>query len=264
MNVSNALQAACAGIALGVPPSAVERALKTFRPSFEAAPGRVNRLTVGRAEVLIDYAHNLEALRALATMVERLRDGRRTIGVVSIPGDRRPEDHVAFGALAGSMFDELFVAEPNLRGRLNGEVAAKVIDAARDPSPADTGGASRRAQRFEFIADEVDASVSALHSARPGDLVVLCVAHAEPVYAAIKGFDMAARAAFESPLQRAPVGIPVGRDSDREPPATSDRASLRPAKADRPDDRLGPAPSVTPASNRSTPPSTPDGAVSRS
>ncbi|HEV7810972.1 MAG TPA: Mur ligase family protein, partial [Candidatus Limnocylindrales bacterium] len=181
MNVSNALQAACGAVALGVDPIAVTIGLRSFRSSFDSAPGRLNRLEVRGAEVVIDYAHNGEALRELGEFVERIREGRRTIGVVSIPGDRRTEDQAAFGRHAGVLFDALYVAEPNVRGKAPGETARVVMSAAR--SGPDGGGS--RVSATEFVPDEVEASRRAVQAAKRGDLVVLCVAHAEPVYEAV-------------------------------------------------------------------------------
>ncbi|HEY0443495.1 MAG TPA: cyanophycin synthetase, partial [Candidatus Limnocylindrales bacterium] len=181
MNVSNALQAACAAIALRVRPEDVEAGLRTFDTAFDTAPGRLNRVEVEGREVIIDYAHNVEALRELGQVLARVRGDRRTIGVVSTPGDRRRDDQRAFGAVAGSLFDELVVAEPNVRGRAPGETAALLMEAAR------TGldGGEPRVSTTAFIPDEREAALTAVSTARPGDLVVLCVAHAGPVYEAL-------------------------------------------------------------------------------
>jgi len=181
MNVSNALQAACGAIAMGVPPDGVADGLRTFDTTYNGAPGRLNRFSLLGREVIIDYAHNVEALRELGEVLARVREERRTIGVVSTPGDRRVEDQRAFGSLAGALFDDLVVAEPNVRGRAPGETAATIIAAAT----CGPDGSSSRTCRTSFIPDERDASIAAFESSSPGDLVVLCVAHAEPVHEAL-------------------------------------------------------------------------------
>jgi cyanophycin synthetase len=188
VNVSNALQAACGAIAMGVPADRVVDGVRTFDTSFDGAPGRLNRFPLLGRDVIIDYAHNTDALRELGEVLSRVREGRRTIAVVSTPGDRRVEDQRAFGSLAGALFDELVVAEPNVRGRAPGETAARIIEAAT----CGPDGSASRTCRTSFVPDERAASIAAFQSSNPGDLVVLCVAHAEPVYQALTE-------AFEAP-----------------------------------------------------------------
>ena len=126
MHVANALAAATGAAALGVSGEAIAEGLR----SFTASPGRVERVRIDGREIILDYGHNIAALGALADLIDRIADGRRVIGVVSMPGDRRDDDRVAFGALAGSLFDRLFVAEPAVRGRPTGEAAGLLIEAA--------------------------------------------------------------------------------------------------------------------------------------
>lgn len=179
MHVANALAAATAAVALGVDGPSIRAGLA----SFERSPGRVERLTIDGREVIVDYGHNIAALRALRELIERSGDGRRVVGVVSMPGDRRDEDRTAFGALAGSIFDRLFVAEPAVRGRPVGEAAGLLIAAAArgaDGQPSRVGAPT-------FIADEADAACAALADAQPGDLVVLCVANGDRVLRRLQG-----------------------------------------------------------------------------
>ena len=151
MHAANAVAAATAAVALGVATDAIEEGLRTF----SASPGRVERVVVEGREIVLDYGHNIAALQALAELIERISAGRRVIGVVSMPGDRRDADRVAFGALAGSVFDRLFVAEPAVRGRKQGEAAGLLIEAAA----RDAAGHPSRAGQPTFIPDEADATI---------------------------------------------------------------------------------------------------------
>ena len=169
MHVANALAAACAAVCLGVDGADIERGLGTFVSS----PGRVERHLVDGREIVLDYGHNIAALRAVGELVERIADGRRVIGVVSMPGDRRDEDRVAFGAIAGTLFDRLYVAEPAVRGRPEGEAAALLIDAAAQA----VDGRPARCGQPVFIADEATAALAAFEGSAPGDLLVFCVAN---------------------------------------------------------------------------------------
>lgn len=169
MHVANALAAACAAAALGVSGDVIEQGLR----SFTCSPGRVERHVIGGREVILDYGHNIAALGGLADLISRIAHGRRVFGVVSMPGDRRDEDRVAFGALAGTTFDALFVAEPAVRGRPVGEAAGLLMEAAsRTPD-----GRPSRAGEPMFVADEADAAVAAFCASTVDDLLVLCVAN---------------------------------------------------------------------------------------
>lgn len=179
MHVANALAAACAAVCLGVAEADIARGLRTFASS----PGRVERRVVDGREIVLDYGHNVAALRSVGDLVERIANGRRVIGVVSMPGDRRDEDRVTFGALAGRLFDRLYVAEPAVRARPTGEAAGLLIDAAgqvREGRPARCG-------QPVFIADEAAAAHAAFAGSEPGDLLVFCVANGPRAMAMLSG-----------------------------------------------------------------------------
>lgn len=168
MHVANSLAAATGAAALGISADPIESGLR----SFAASPGRAERYEIDGREIILDYGHNIAALGALAELIDRIRGGRTVIGVVSMPGDRRDEDRVAFGALAGTLFDRLFVAEPAVRGRATGEAAGLLIEAAA----RDAAGGPSRCGQPTFEPDEANATRAAFAASRPGDLVVLCVA----------------------------------------------------------------------------------------
>jgi cyanophycin synthetase len=177
MHVANALAAATGAVAMDVAPRAIETGLR----SFASSSGRVERHLIGGREIILDYGHNIAALSALAELVRRIANGRTVIGVVSMPGDRRDEDRIAFGALAGTVFDRLFVTEPAVRGRKAGEAAQLLIDAAeRGPD-----GRPSRSGRPTFVPDEIDATRAAFAASQSGDLLVLCVAAGVRVLAGI-------------------------------------------------------------------------------
>ncbi|HUQ43591.1 MAG TPA: cyanophycin synthetase, partial [Candidatus Limnocylindria bacterium] len=178
MHVANALAAATGAAAMGISGDAIAAGLR----SFTSSPGRVERHLIDGREIVLDYGHNIAALRALAELVERIANGRKVIGVVSTPGDRRDADRVEFGALAGTIFDQLFVAEPAVRGRPTGEAAGLLIDAAARQAD----GTPSRCGRPSFVPDEADATAAAFAASEPGDLIVLCVATGARVLAGIK------------------------------------------------------------------------------
>ncbi len=188
MNVANALAATAAAWAAGAHLHDIRQGLRTFTTSYYMAPGRLNAMELDGYRVLVDYAHNPPALEALGQFVERLTEpspggaqplvtGQR-IGVVATAGDRRDEDIRALGATAARFFDRIVIREDErLRGRKPGETAALIEEGIR--ASMASGG---RCRVVETVLDEMDATRAALDAGQPGDVVVVCVDHANRVW----------------------------------------------------------------------------------
>jgi cyanophycin synthetase len=166
-NVENALAAAAACHALGVPDATIRRGLETFNPTIGQLPGRMNLLEVERYHVLIDYGHNPSALRALAAVLPEIAKGGRILNVASASGNRRDDDIREFGRALSGMYDEVYLCDPDPRGRDPGETTRLIEEGLR------AGGLA--AERVRVLLDENDAINAALEAARDGDLVVLQV-----------------------------------------------------------------------------------------
>ena len=166
-NIANALATVAICIAHDVPILTIRSALAGFQSTFEQNPGRLNVHDAHGFRVIIDYAHNAAGLTALGEVVRGLRHRyKRSIGVLSIPGDRRDEDLLEMGRIAGSIFDELFFREdPGTRGRPRGEVMNLLEEGAI------SGGANP--EKVHLIAGEAPATAAALTAAGPGELVVI-------------------------------------------------------------------------------------------
>ena len=168
-NIQNALAAAAACHAIGVPDEKICRGLTTFNPTVGQLPGRMNLFEVDRYHVLIDYGHNPSALKALASVLPELARGGRVINVGGGSGNRRDEDLRAFGQALAGMYDEIFLSDPDPRGRDPGETTGIISDSLRD--------AGFPAEKIHLMPDEASAIRAALDVAREGDLVVLQVDH---------------------------------------------------------------------------------------
>jgi cyanophycin synthetase len=176
-NVANALAAAAAAVARDVQLECIRDALREFTTDFGQTPGRFNLLDVAGRQVVMDYAHNVAALEAIADFVTRT-GAPRSIGVITVPGDRRDEDARAFGLLAGKTFDEVVVREDeNLRGRTRGEMTALLRQAVLD--------AGLPENRIHTVTDEVAAAHAGVDLAAPGDLVVVLVDRVTLVWEAL-------------------------------------------------------------------------------
>lgn len=181
-NVENALAACAIATALGVAAEQIAKALKQFTSNFADNPGRFNIIDAHPFRVVIDYAHNIASMRALGQCLSALKtDGGRSIGMVSMPGDRRDEDIMEMGATAVPLLDHIVFREgPDGRGRPRGEVLRLLEKGAR------SAGAS--AEQISFILEERDAVLASLRLARPGDLVVLFPTRVEEVYRQVMAF----------------------------------------------------------------------------
>ena len=188
MNVQNALASAAAAWAVGAHLHDIRQGLRTFTTSYFMAPGRLNMFELDGYRVIVDYAHNPPAVAALGEFVDRLSEpsagGRRAlvsgrrIGVMATAGDRRDSDIVELGRIAAAHFDAIVVREDaNSRGRARGETAALIERGVRE---AMAGGA--RCTSVETVLDEMEATRYALDMGHEGDVVVVCVDHANDVW----------------------------------------------------------------------------------
>ncbi|WP_237219952.1 cyanophycin synthetase [Sphingomonas arenae] len=166
-NIANALACIAMAVAHDVPLLTIRSALSMFQSNFEQNPGRLNVHDAHGFRVIMDYAHNAAGLRALGDVINGLRHRyRRTIGAVTIPGDRRDEDIIEVGQIAAGMFDELvFREDPATRGRPRGEVMGLLQEGAVR--------AGATPDHMHLIAGEAEAAAAALTLAQPGELVVI-------------------------------------------------------------------------------------------
>jgi cyanophycin synthetase len=188
MNVQNALAATAAAWAAGAHLHDIRQGLRTFSTSYYMAPGRLNMFELDGYRVVVDYAHNPPAVEALCQFIAGMSEptaggaralviGRR-IGVIATAGDRREDDMREIGRIAARCFDQLIVREDeNNRGRPRGDTAAHIEEGVRE---AMRQGA--RTTSVETILDELEATRRALDLAVAGDVVVVCVDHANQVW----------------------------------------------------------------------------------
>ncbi|WP_422446458.1 cyanophycin synthetase [Thermoanaerobacterium sp. DL9XJH110] len=177
-NVQNALAAAACAWALDVPPKIISRALREFDCSGDINPGRMNIMRMPGFTVMLDYGHNAAGFEAIINTAKSLKPGRM-VGVIASPGDRRDEDIIALGRIAGRGFHRLIIKEDeDLRGRNPGEVASLLFTGALS--------AGLKRDKIEIILKEEDAIAYSLENAMEGDLVVIFYEHYEKALEAIK------------------------------------------------------------------------------
>ena len=161
--IANALAASLAAFAQGVDIEQIRQGLRTFQPSAQQTPGRMNLFNLGSFHALVDYAHNPAGYEAVGGFVQNWQGER--IGVVGGPGDRRDDDLIRLGQLAARIFNRIFVKEDNdKRGREPGEAADLIAKGIYQENPQ---------ARYEIVLNEIEAITTGLETAAEGSLVVI-------------------------------------------------------------------------------------------
>jgi cyanophycin synthetase len=164
-NVQNALAASAVAYSMGVSLENIRQGLRTFDNSFFQTPGRCNIFDQHPFKVVVDYAHNPAAMRAMSDLVMRLKK-TRTIGVIAAPGDRRDQDIVELAKIAAKTFDKIIIKEDaDSRGRKSGEVAAIIKQALLD--------SGRSVEDIEVVLSEAEAATYAMSKGVRDDLLVI-------------------------------------------------------------------------------------------
>ena len=176
VNVANALAAAAAALALGLPRAAVAQGLASFQPDAADNPGRMNLFDLDAVTVIVDLAHNEAGLAALIAVMDGLRPpGAATRLVLGIAGDRRDEDLLAVASLAARGVDDVLIGhkERYLRGRTMAQMAALYR----------AGAAEVGVHHLDEEPTELDGLRSLVERSAPGDVVaVMCHAQREEIY----------------------------------------------------------------------------------
>jgi cyanophycin synthetase len=161
--IANALAGCLAAFAQGVDIEDIRRGVRTFNPSAQQTPGRMNLFDVGDYHALVDYAHNPHGYQAVGDFV-RNWEGKR-IGVIGGPGDRRDEDLILLGQIAAQIFDLIIIKEDSdSRGREIGQVADLIAKGIYQENPNAT---------YQIILDETEAIETGLNKADKNNLVVI-------------------------------------------------------------------------------------------
>jgi cyanophycin synthetase len=160
----NAMAAAAAGLAAGLPVRAVAKGLRTFVTDPARNPGRANIFTLDRRVVVIDYAHNEAGVRGLTELLNGLRPAGSDVRLaICTAGDRTDQILRAFAFRAAVGSDHLAVAElPHyLRGRTREDIVGQLRAGARDAGVVDV----------EVYDDELLALKGLFATSAPGDVI---------------------------------------------------------------------------------------------
>lgn len=185
-NVQNAMFAAALAYNLHIGLEDIRHGLRTFDATFFQVPGRMNIFNEHPFKVILDYAHNAAAVRAMCNLVDRFEPKGRRIVVLSAPGDRRDEDIREIAQVAAGHFDHFICrSDDNRRGRDQGEVPVMLKNGLLE--------AGISAGRIDVIPDEQEATHAALQMAEPGDLILVLADAIKRTWKQIIYFDSEAK-----------------------------------------------------------------------
>ena len=165
-NVQNAIFAVAMAYSFDVDLDNIRLGMRTFDSSFFEAPGRTNVFDEHPFKVILDYAHNPAAFRAIADLATRIDVSGRRIAVVSVPGDRRDEDVYEASKILAGHFDHYICKADDNRRRRDFDEIPKMLKAGFIEE-----GVPEEAIRI--ICDEVEAVEFGLNMAQEGDLLVV-------------------------------------------------------------------------------------------
>jgi UDP-N-acetylmuramoyl-L-alanyl-D-glutamate--2,6-diaminopimelate ligase len=158
-NVENALAAATAALALGLPMTAVREGLT----GAQGVPGRFEAVRAGQPfTVVVDYSHTPDSLENALGAARGLSDGRVHV-VFGCGGDRDRGKRPLMGGIAARLADLAVITSDNPRG----EEPLAIIEEILAGVPGERRGA------VVVEPDRETAIGKALAGAGPGDVVVI-------------------------------------------------------------------------------------------
>ena len=204
-NVQNAMVASALAYNMDIGIEDIQHGLRTFDSTFFQAPGRMNIYDEHPFKVILDYAHNPAAVKAICGLVDRFGVDGRKIAVLAAAGDRRDEDIRDIAAVAAGPFDHYICRrDDNLRGRGSDEVPVMLKDKLLEDGVS--------IEQIEVIADEQEATRHALEIAQPGDLLLILGDNVKRCWKQIIYFNSGAHA--EDGIAKAPITIDLPETED--------------------------------------------------
>jgi cyanophycin synthetase len=129
--IKNILPSVLAAALSGFSAEKIAEGLKTFIPSPETTPGRMNLFKFRDFRIMVDYAHNEDGFIELKKYISQVKSPLK-IGVIGGTGDRRDEDLRKVGMYAAQMFDEIIIrTDKDTRGRNPEEINNLLLEGIR-------------------------------------------------------------------------------------------------------------------------------------
>jgi UDP-N-acetylmuramoyl-L-alanyl-D-glutamate--2,6-diaminopimelate ligase len=154
-NVWNALAAIAIARLMGVADATSARGLA----ALDRVPGRMERLSAGGVDVVVDYAHTPDALESALLVLRETTSGALAV-VFGCGGDRDRGKRPLMGAVAARLADRLYLTSDNPRTEEPQAIVDEIVRGIGDA-------------RAEIELDRRRAIERAIGVARPGDVVLV-------------------------------------------------------------------------------------------
>jgi UDP-N-acetylmuramyl tripeptide synthase len=131
-NIQNALGAITLAKCLNIDNQSITLALSNFASNIEDNPGRGNQFNVNNAQVIMDFAHNVHSMTAMAVTTANMKAKRKFL-MISHAGDRTDKEIINMTKTALTMKPDFIISAelvPYLRGRKLGDVPQLIVDTA--------------------------------------------------------------------------------------------------------------------------------------
>jgi cyanophycin synthetase len=157
--IKNVLPAILAAFISEIPVKVIGEGLRSFIPSADTTPGRMNHFQFSNFSLLLDYAHNEEGLAQVKKYAGGVQASVK-VGIIGAAGDRRAEDIKALGRIAAETFDELIIKhDEDGRGRTTEQMSELILAGVVEINPA---------MPVQIISDETEALRYAIDHVKPG------------------------------------------------------------------------------------------------
>ena len=164
--IKNILPAILVGFIQNFPLDNIRKSLKTFIPSPEQTPGRMNLFHFKNFDLMIDYAHNIDGFEHLKKFMDKTPASVK-IGIIGVPGDRKKEDILQIGQISATIFDEIIIRhDKDLRGRTKQELSDWFIEGIKN---------SKRNIPVKIISDGHMAAKNAMDNAKPAAFIFMSI-----------------------------------------------------------------------------------------
>ena len=172
-NSANVLAAISALHGLGTPVEMIRKGVSTFHPSATQNPGRMNVIDFVMFKVIVDYGHNVPAVRALGSVLSHITVGRKIVVAHGV-GSRQESTILKFGAALADVYDYIIVADVDPRGREPGETPRLVRRGAIEHGFPEA--------HVEVVIDPFAAVDQAFGLVKAGDLIVVQSDDTVPIF----------------------------------------------------------------------------------
>jgi cyanophycin synthetase len=164
--IKNILAAVLAAVVNHAEMNTIKTALKSFIPSPEQTPGRMNIFSFRRFKIMLDYAHNRDGLIHLKEYLDQVPASVK-VGIITSPGDRREEDIINVGRSAAQIFDEIIIRhDDNTRGRSKEQISQLIKQGIKSV---------KASMPVNIISGELESIQYAMDMARENSFIVVCV-----------------------------------------------------------------------------------------